>query len=199
MRCSELILSAGKRDATVCQVRDFILNERGRRQLIHVLTKPNIASKGFYTNEDSPNDSKVSQHICPKGFWCKEGVRQLCLAGYFGDALGLTDSHCSGSCSAGYYCLSGSHSPHQFPCGNSTVYCPKGSKLPTPVDKGFFSASVNESIIADVYNEPNLNTTRQMQGKPILLYNTTVETLNSSTLSLSLQGFVQKDITVSME
>jgi hypothetical protein len=132
-----------------------------------VLTIPNISSEGFYTHEDSPMDSKVSQHICPKGYWCSDGVRRPCDEGYFGDSLGMKDSHCSGSCSAGYYCLAGSPSPHQYPCGNSTVYCPIGSKLPRPVEKGFYSASVIDSII-DLFDGPNINATRHMQGRTLV-------------------------------
>ena len=130
-------------------------------QCTHIIN----VSDGYYSNENSPIDSRVSQHICPKGYWCKDGVRYPCDAGTFGDSLGLKNNYCSGSCSAGYYCPAGSSSPNQYPCGNSTVYCPVGSKLPRLVERGYYSASGSDSIITTLDAEPKLNSTHRTQGR----------------------------------
>ena len=121
------------------------------------------SSEGYYTDEDEPADMKTSQHLCPEGFYCDHGLHHACEAGSYGASTGLSDKSCDGSCLAGYYCLSASTSPHQFPCGNSTVYCPEGSKLPSLVDGGYYSAPENDIIVADFYAGPN--STHQMQGK----------------------------------
>lgn len=39
---------------------------------------------------------------------------------------------------AGHYCTEGSPSRTQFVCGNSSVYCPRGSAEPTVVLPGFY-------------------------------------------------------------
>ena len=120
-------------------------------------------SEGYYTDEEEQYDSKTAQHICPKGYWCENGLRHPCEAGLFGDTLGSSDAACSGICLSGYYCPSGSTSPHQLPCGNSTVYCPDGSSIPTLVDEGYYSSLENGAVIADYYAGPNA--TQQIQGK----------------------------------
>ena len=122
-----------------------------------------ICSEGYYTDEEEPYDTKTAQHICPKGYWCENGLRHPCEAGLFGDTLGSSDAACSGICLSGYYCPSGSTSPHQLPCGNSTVYCPDGSSVPTLVDEGYYSSLENGAVTADYYAGPNA--TQQIQGK----------------------------------
>ena len=102
---------------------------------------PIYVSEGYYTDEDEANDAKSSQQICPKGYWCEDGVRHPCEAGSFGETLGLSHKACSGSCLGGYFCLAASPSRHQHPCGNVTVYCPEGSKFPQLVGAGHFSDS----------------------------------------------------------
>jgi hypothetical protein len=60
--------------------------------------------------------------VCEKGSYCEEGVRHLCPAGFFGDAVGLfkdpytTLAKCSGPCAKGHYCPPGSVTAQQRPC-----------------------------------------------------------------------------------
>jgi len=124
---------------------------------------PIYVSEGYYTHEDEPVDLKTSQHLCPEGFYCDNGLRHACEAGTYGASTGQSDKSCDGNCLAGYYCLSASISPHQFPCGNSTVYCPEGSKLPILIEDGYYSATEDEVIVADFYAGPN--STQQIQCK----------------------------------
>ncbi len=42
--------------------------------------------------------------------------------------------------SIGHYCLEGSPNKQQFVCGNSSVFCPRGSFEPTFAHEGFYSA-----------------------------------------------------------
>ncbi|CAM9882958.1 unnamed protein product, partial [Discosporangium mesarthrocarpum] len=53
---------------------------------------------------------------------------------------GLDTPTCSGLCTAGYYCLTGSTLPTQHHCGHAGVYCPEGSSAPTEVLEGFYTA-----------------------------------------------------------
>ena len=113
---------------------------------------------------------KTSQHLCPEGFYCNNGLRHACEAGSYGASAGLSNKSCDGSYLAGYYCVSGSISLRQIPYGNSTVYCPERSKLPILVDDGYYSASENDLIIVESYAGPN--STHQLQGKDRNLFST---------------------------
>merc|ERR1719502_2053227 len=72
-------------------------------------------------------------------------VLSLCEVQVF--AAGLTNSHCSGPCAAGYYCPSGSTSATQHECGGPGVFCPVGSAAPVPVLQGHYT-SVTELLHA---------------------------------------------------
>ena len=119
-------------------------------------------SEGHYSDKGEPNNAKSSQQICPKGYWCEDGVRHPCEAGLFGNMFGLSHKSCSGKCLKGFFCLAASPSHHQYLCGNSTVYCPESSKLSQLVDDGYFSASESEAIKADLYAGPNSTATTQV-------------------------------------
>ena len=80
--------------------------------------------------------------ICPLGSYCISGVRSLCPAGFFGDSYGLSSKNCSGLCLHGYLCPRGTVSPRSHDCGNSSVYCPTGSYVPTPVSPGYYSGPI---------------------------------------------------------
>ncbi|KAL7533460.1 hypothetical protein ACHAXR_010386 [Thalassiosira sp. AJA248-18] len=122
-------------------------------------SSPIYVSEGYYTNED---DMRMSQHLCEPGFYCQNGLKMPCEAGTYGASAGLSEKSCNGRCQAGYYCLTASISPNQFPCGNSTVYCPEGSKLPSLTKEGYYSASENDIAVADFYAGPN--STHQIEG-----------------------------------
>jgi len=68
---------------------------------------------------------------------------------------------------AGHYCTAASPSRIQFRCGNSTVFCPRGSAAPTLVNDGFYGAftgpdggaqqlwdTVNETFSVELPCEP---------------------------------------------
>jgi hypothetical protein len=93
--------------------------------------------------------------LCPPGFYCPgDGSKRACPSGRYGASSGLSDEECDGECNSGFYCISGSTSPVQTPCGNATVYCPKASAIPILVDDGYYSASETYSITAN-YAGPN--------------------------------------------
>ncbi len=69
---------------------------------------------------------------------------------------GSVSPMCEGECSPGYYCLEGSSSPTQYVCGNSSVYCPRGSYEPKRVRNGFYCDITGNSAGADRLWNPNL-------------------------------------------
>lgn len=122
--------------------------------------------QGFYSNELVPEELRSSQSKCPAGYYCPgDGRRHACSPGSFADKEGTRSTGCMGPCdrgstrcarlicnemrsdrerrttsSAGHYCTGASPSRTQFRCGNSTVYCPRGSAVPTLVTDGFYGA-----------------------------------------------------------
>jgi hypothetical protein len=152
---------------------------------------PIYVSEGYYTDEDEPDDSRSSQQICPKGYWCEDGVRHPCDAGRFGETLGLSHMACSGRCLAGYFCRAASPSRHQYPCGNSTVYCPEGSKSPLLVRAGYYSTSESDAVVPDYfYAGPNSTSTMQCEAASlsflVSLYNAGTTTSTSSDMLFCL-------------
>lgn len=76
---------------------------------------PNNSQPGYYTVGGTPI-TRHAQRICPMGYWCNTGVKQLCSAGYFGSSEGLSTKQCSGICPAGYFCPPGTKNGKQHPC-----------------------------------------------------------------------------------
>ena len=98
---------------------------------------------GYFTlPNDVPLFLRFAISICPLGSYCLSGVRSLCPAGFFGDSYGLSSMNCSGLCLHGYLCPLGTVSPRSHDCGNSSVYCPTGSYVPTPVSPGYYSGPI---------------------------------------------------------
>lgn len=111
-----------------------------------------------------PNNNPT---ICPQGWYCPAGtgyVWQACPPGTYGGSTGLVKlSDCTdcdggkycdvhnattftGSCSAGYYCTSGSDSKTPDGTGNGTAgpcptgrYCPVSTANPQPCPAGTFN------------------------------------------------------------
>jgi hypothetical protein len=54
--------------------------------------------------DDGRNATQNDAAICPKGFYCRQGIRIRCPEGTYGDAEGLSASTCSGWCPAGFFC-----------------------------------------------------------------------------------------------
>ncbi|KAJ1420393.1 hypothetical protein B484DRAFT_351281 [Ochromonadaceae sp. CCMP2298] len=103
--------------------------------------EPLLVPAGYYSNEDTPPLLRHSMSLCPMGYHCPgDGLRYACGQGTFTDKLGTVNAHCMGSCDRGHYCLPASTDRRQHQCGNSTVYCPRGSSAPTIVLPGFYGA-----------------------------------------------------------
>eukprot|EP00501_MAST-03F_sp_TOSAG23-6_P001115 GSMAST32.ASY1.ANO1.1158.1 assembled CDS len=108
---------------------------------------PNNSQPGYYTVGGTPI-TRHAQRICPMGYWCNTGVKQLCSAGYFGSSEGLSTKQCSGICPAGYFCYwcgRGSTSPTENSCGSANVYCPKGSGSPQKASEGYYTFPLSGS------------------------------------------------------
>ncbi|KAM8927608.1 uncharacterized protein RCH25_007839 [Pelodytes ibericus] len=125
-----------------------------------------LCSPGYYCSLNAlvPNPTgDVTGALCPAGYYCPAGSsspspcprgtfqpqpgmssHSACLAcpgGKFCRGEGITDT--SGNCSAGFYCVSGSHvdSPINGITGSSCPKghrCPVGVAAPIPCEKGFF-------------------------------------------------------------
>lgn len=86
--------------------------------------------------DGSFSGSPISCTPCPVGSYCPGAGTSIlpCQAGYYGGAQALSSPSCSGCCSAGYYCTSGSSSATQNRCGGvGQLYCPACSSGPTTV------------------------------------------------------------------
>ncbi len=94
---------------------------------------PSLATPGFYTAPvaglvTNATDVMAREVECPRGFWCRGGVRTQCPAGTFGSAQqGANVSECQ-TCGPGGYCPAGSSEP--VPCGSGAAYCPAGVAAP---------------------------------------------------------------------
>jgi len=71
-------------------------------------------SPGFYTTE-----SLSWQVQCEEGYFCENGVKKPCDAGYYGSEKGLSSGTCSGLCREGFFCPAGSTNPEQFRCSEA--------------------------------------------------------------------------------
>lgn len=80
---------------------------------------PTTVSEGYFTvDEAGPEDNRVAQQICEVGHFCSGGDMKTCPKGHYCNATGMKKP---------------------LVCGSSTVYCPLGSILPTPISEGFYS------------------------------------------------------------
>ena len=99
---------------------------------------PTFALPGAVTTGDSDITRSAAQW-CVSGQYCVNGTAYPCNPGRFGCASGLSTGDCNGPCLSGYYCLSGSWSNRQLPCGNASVYCEQGVFAPAAVGRGNYS------------------------------------------------------------
>ena len=121
--------------------------------------------------------------LCQKGYYCTGKTtgtfkrRAPCPAGSYGKSTGMSTSTCSGTCSSGFYCLSGSIDsagrPHCLPgsgggyceCGRNTdgtnianpenYFCPSGSSGRQTVSTsgtGYYSAPTHNLVTGAVWN-----------------------------------------------
>lgn len=107
---------------------------------------PTLVSTGYYSiglSGSSDADSmliRVAQVICPKGYYCEEGLLSICPVGRFGNSEGLTNSNCSGLCPEGWICKLGTTSPHSYPClADPKIFCPQGSSHSFKTFQGYYA------------------------------------------------------------
>lgn len=102
---------------------------------------PTLTAEGYYAIDSyiATGGGYGGERICPRGSYCKKGLRYDCPAGRYGAHIGVTNSSCTGSCSAGFYCPPGSVSSRQIQCDSASVYCPKGSAQPNIVSIGYYT------------------------------------------------------------
>lgn len=124
--------------------------------------RPREVSKGFYSNEDEGSGLlRSSQLICPPGFFCESGLRRPCPAGSFTDRPGSGEDSCR-PCQPGYFCEPASPLARQFPCGNSSVYCPPGSARPLLAHLGFYTTTTGVDAGAEAFWDP-ANSTQSVE------------------------------------
>lgn len=130
--------------------------------------EPIAVPPGSYSNEDEPENLRTSFKTCPKGSYCPgDGKRYLCQEGTYSDVEGMISPSCVGLCDAGYYCTKGSTSRQQYPCGNATVYCVRGSSAPTQVHSGFYSIRTGTNAGAlSLWNPSNSTQTAEIPCEP---------------------------------
>jgi len=106
---------------------------------------PLQAGPGYFTTPADLSVYKASNQTgrtrCPMGFFCiGDGTKAPCPAGRWGGSEGLESAQCSGECAAGFFCPAGSTVATEKPCGiepkQAEVFCPKGSRAPTPTRLG---------------------------------------------------------------
>lgn len=102
-----------------------------------IMNEPN-PNPSFNFNSDS-SVTRYREFPCEPGYYCANGLRFKCPAGFYGSVEQETRPQCAGLCMAGYYCPLGSTSPYQNPCGGFDRYCPTGSSLPLLVTDGYYT------------------------------------------------------------
>lgn len=90
--------------------------------------------------------TRYEEMECKPGYYCINGARYPCPAGYYGGRFRETNPLCQGKCSVGYFCPLASTSMFQVPCGQADRICPEKSSIPTPIPAGSYS---NEDITED--------------------------------------------------
>ncbi|KAE9188581.1 hypothetical protein PF004_g22461 [Phytophthora fragariae] len=96
--------------------------------------EPNSVTSGYYSvltsgmAVDGRNATQNDAKICPKGFYCRQGIRIRCPEGTYGDVEGLSAASCSGWCPAGYFCPFATTDYRLNPCLPGT-YATKGAAV----------------------------------------------------------------------
>lgn len=124
-----------------------VLQSRQPRNTDGLVT--NMGQLTDFIQEDFETTKCAGYRKCEVGFYCENGERIECPAGYFGGKTGLLNSECSGKCDAGYYCSGNSPTATQHECGSDAVFCKEGSSAPTPVSVGFYTIGGDSSTRID--------------------------------------------------
>jgi len=110
------------------------------------MSAPKSVDPGFYSIDS------IKQKIAHPGHYASGGMLWTCPKGRFGRTAGLSDASCSGLCSKGFFCPSGSVSQYQRACGGTNKVCPiAGLAEPLDVTDGSYtitSDSSNSTILA---------------------------------------------------
>ncbi len=113
----------------------------------HVASKsPDPSPFSLLAVENGPLDLQTHQVACSRGHFCIEGLEFPCPPGRYGSVPNLQNATCSGLCSAGYICPSGSVSSEAQQCGSEEAYCPEGSSQPKRVPPGFLGAGLSPTL-----------------------------------------------------
>lgn len=83
--------------------------------------------------------TRSAQAACEAGAFCVDGLRFECPPGRWGSVVGETRPSCEGECEAGWACPWASVSATMQACTDPAYYCPAGSGVPVPADKGFMT------------------------------------------------------------
>eukprot|EP00924_Labyrinthula_sp_SR-Ha-C_P015590 maker-scaffold_4-snap-gene-4.39-mRNA-1 protein AED:0.06 eAED:0.07 QI:0/0/0/1/0.5/0.33/3/0/2498 len=146
---------------------------------------PKLCPPGFICSLDGlvyPNGR------CPAGFYCLSGTRTsnpfrndttnrpypcsagtYCLPGVGSNFVVEGNFFFAQYCSAGFYCLTSSVSPRGTGLCPKGFYCPKGSKLPIPTPKGYFTeleGSVEPAKCPPGTYAPTIQTTSCLKCPP---------------------------------
>jgi hypothetical protein len=127
-------------------------------------SQPLFVPTGHYSLGSESSLTRTSTLPCPPGSYCQEGIASPCPRGRYASRHGTISSSCEGDCSPGYYCLEGSNSSKQHPCGNYSVYCPRGSSEPLSVHNGFYCDLTGDTAEADRLWDPDL----KVRSSPLL-------------------------------
>ena len=100
--------------------------------------------EGYYSIGGNDENTRISEIRCGPGFWCANGTKRECAPGVYGTKFGHTSSECDAPCPEGFFCPAGTVSP--IPCGRVDQYCPIGSFIPTPVEKGYHTTREDVSL-----------------------------------------------------
>ncbi|GMF50831.1 unnamed protein product [Phytophthora fragariaefolia] len=96
--------------------------------------EPKFVLSGYYSiltsglAGDGRNATQNGMKKCPKGFYCRQGIRIRCPEGTYGDMEGLSAVSCSGWCPAGYSCPFATTDYRLNPCLPGT-YATKGAAV----------------------------------------------------------------------
>ena len=171
-----------------------------RLLLLSFFSPPSLLSLPFPLLTETSNGA--IQVICPKGFYCINGLKTRCPKGTYGNALGVSSISCSGLCRKGYHCPIGSISATQEPCapdGDSqpqTWFCPVGIGR-VKVDAGKITGPTTVSNNHREYQEncpanavcTNGDSTRVMEWTGIFT------ACNANAVSSSLFGWTSSTVT----
>eukprot|EP01038_Epipyxis_sp_PR26KG_P010959 gene10959-14719_t len=107
---------------------------------------PQTVHVGYYSVLGEDDNTRGAERRCEPGFYCRNGIKRVCDAGFWGGEFGQIQSNCSGLCSPGYYCPLGSISSREVMCGDPNRFCAGGNSKPSTVNPGYYSTGGNESV-----------------------------------------------------